>query len=145
LFSLYWYSSQVTSGVIEQVWDTTGLAGYQITNITLFPPSADATYSLLIRNPTDYTVTISTDLDFYFGNATVSQRVGELNVKDLKLPAQSTKTIDLDVHIDFITLSILQGTELKTARLVGSVEGIVAYLFFTFYQTINVDKTISSF
>jgi len=141
--SLYWYSSQVTSGAIEQVRETVELTGYQITDITILPPSARVTYSFLIHNPTDYSVTISVELDFYLDNGTFSQRIGEIDAKDLGLPAGSTKTIELNAQFDYITLTMFESDAPKTLRGVGTIQGSVTYLFFTFYQTENVDKTES--
>jgi len=141
--SLYWYSSQVTSGAIKQVRETVELAGYQITDITILPPSARATYNFLIHNPTDYSVTISVEVDFYLDNGTFSQRIGEIDAKDLSLPAGSTKTIELNAQFDYITLTMFESDAPKTLRGVGTIQGSVTYLFFTFYQTENVDKTES--
>jgi hypothetical protein len=144
LFSLYWYARQATSGAIEKVWETFEVAGYQITDITILPPSARVTYNILIHNPTDYLVTISVELDFYLSNGTFTQRIGQMRVKDLSLPSGSTKTSEFNAQLDYIALSIFEDDAPKTFRGIGTVQGSVTYLVFTFPQTINVDKIVTN-
>ncbi len=133
----------MTSGALEQVWETVELSGYQITDMTLLPPSARATYSFLIHNPTDYSITVSVEVDFYLDNGTFSQRIGEIDAKDLSLPAESTKTMELNAQFDYISLAMFESDVPKTMRGVGTIEGSVTYLLFTFHQTQAVDRTES--
>jgi len=140
IFSLvgtYLYADHAISTALSESFETIHLSDLRITNVNLFPPSADCIAEYTITNPTDTDIRLK---KVYFDIWIDGMSIGTLTANDKPLPSGGSTVLTCTLHLGSAVLGVLMNPP-YTMKLSGEIVGSTTILFLTISRTYS--KTIT--
>lgn len=134
---MYVYGDSVLTNTLDESFQTIYVSDIQITNIELFPPSADCTAEYTIDNPTDTSIRlIKVGFDIWVDG----RSIGTLTATDKPLPAGGSTVLTATLHIGSEAMDIMLDPP-YTMKVSGEVVASTNILFLTVTRTYQKTET----
>ena len=137
LVGMYLYGDHVLTNTLDESFQTIYVSDIRLTNLVLFPPSADVIAEYTIDNPTDTSIRlVKVSFDIWVDG----KSIGTLTAIDKPLPAVGSTVLTATLHIGEEAMSIMIDPP-YTMKVSGEVEASTNILFLTVTRTYQ--KTVT--
>ena len=133
----------VAAGTFE-----TSTQNFELTNLSLFPPSVDLKADVVVRNPSSIEFTVNkyqADLYVKYGSEVYS--IGAIDVADKSLPSNGYVTVPLTMHCGSEVISFLSAHSSDYKIVVSGTASVSGkYLFWTITNEgpVNIEQNAGS-
>jgi len=111
----YGYTYMQVSSAVDNL--TMEPSDYQMSNISIFPPSTDLTVITTVDNVSGYDMVMSVDLDLYADSTYVTT----FTATDAQIKANGVSHISMTCHLGSEALSAITGAANATPRYNGTI------------------------
>ena len=134
---MYFFTYNRLDDIISASVQTLSISDMRITDISLFPPSADIELDCTIYNPTDRDFRL---VKVSFDVLIDSVGLGTVTASDKLLPAHQYTILQGSFHIGTLALSIIQNPP-YTMKLSGEIIASINVLFLTVTRSHTITET----
>lgn len=137
LGGMYLYGDHVLTNTLDESFQTTYVSDTRLTNIELFPPSADCIAEYTIDNPTEASIRlVKVSFDIWVDE----KSIGALTATDKPLPAGGSTVLTATLHIGSEAMDIMLDPP-YTMKVSGEVVASTNILFLTVTHTYQKTST----
>lgn len=137
IIGMYVYAYNALGETISESFETIYVSDVRLTDISLFPPSADVTVEYTIDNPTSTSIRLAkVSLDIWVDELSI----GTLTATDKTLPAGGSTVLTATLHIGSQAINIIINPP-YTMKLSGEVVATTNISFLTVTRTYPITET----